>query len=422
MSIDHKLSRQAPEAAPDESLRQEVDAARRRIALLEEEVRSLAAERDLYRNSTSYRFGQALLKPLGFVRDLALGKRRVHASLRDSESSSAASTDILVVCHDTSMSTGSPRPALGYFEEMKSRGASIRLLALPRWDPSMTARKPLPPAKRTIINSIASLRWRVVREHLEQDQTGVALYLHETAWAMEKFKSLCPEGYATLRRVAPDLHMLAVSEGQKKYFQKEHGARRVTVIRNVTQNANLDPAQVRQGPAEDPHPLIIMVGTIQARKGVELFSLVADMAKEHGKPWRFQWIGHEIGDRLYQSDNVDWAGVLKGEALASAYKQASLFFLPSMDDPFPLASLEAMSYGVNAVCYREVGTAEIIGGLPGSASFDYYSAEHAFSAIEKALQTPSEGRPIFDLVKPLVDPAHFANVVNRAIGHEAASR
>ncbi|WDI32484.1 methyltransferase domain-containing protein [Hyphococcus flavus] len=397
------------------------NALKRKVFQLEERLRRTVKERDLYRNSTSYRIGRFLLSPISLLRSKPSQEpvevEGPASPPPNAPNKTADIPDILVVCHDTSMSTGAPRPARGYFDEMKSRGAPMRLLALPRWDNTETAEKPLPPANKVIINSIASLRWRAVRNHLETGSDNTWVYLHETGWAMEKFREVCPEGFATLKKIAPTAMFLAVSDAQKEFFENEYGARNVTVIRNVTQNANLDPANVRTLTLEDPEPLVIMVGTIQARKGVELFSQVADLASQKGKPWRFRWIGHATGDTLYQSENVDWAGVLKGDALAGAYKEASLFFLSSIDDPFPLASLEAMSYGVNVVCYRDVGTAEVIGELTGSMVFSDYDPGTAFNAIEAALCAESDGEKIFETVKPLVDPVHFADVVNRAIGY-----
>lgn len=396
---------------------EQLAAAERKILRIEEQNRRLAQERDLYRNSTSYKIGRFILAPIGLMRGFT---RPRPAAVPVQPAPAAEDVEILIACHDTSMSTGSPRPVLSYAEVMKARGRSVRILALQAWDRTMKAAKPLPPAKKIIVNSVASLQWRAIRDLLEARPGNVWLYLHETEWAMKRLQHLSPEGYETFRRAAPEIPLLAVSQAQKRYFEAEFGAANVTVIRNVTQNANLDPALVRAGAIDTRAPLIVMIGTIQARKGVDLFSKVADMAKARGLPWRFRWIGRPTGDDgLYLSENVDWAGVLEGEALADAYRQASLFFLPSMDDPFPLASLEAMSYGVNVVCYRHVGAAEILGDLPGSIVFDAYAPEDALAAIEKALAADSDGMQIFETVKSLVDPDHFADVVNLAIGCES---
>ncbi|WDI30549.1 glycosyltransferase family 4 protein [Hyphococcus flavus] len=407
-----------------ESYHRDLGSARCRIQELEQRIRNITKERDALRNSTSFRIGQTLMKPLAVIRQALFVRKPVEkqpVEVKPPPQKRAGTIDVLVLCHDNSKLSGAPVPAISYFREMKLRNESVRLIVLKEWEPSLDTVKPFPPAKRVIVNSIASLQWKAVRVLLESNCDNVALYLHETAWTIQKFEKQCPEGMATLRRIAARLHVLAVSKAQKEYLENLLPVRRTTIVRNITPNANLDPCQVRPSGLVDINPSIIMVGTIQARKGAKLFSEIADMAKKRGYIWRFKWVGHEIEPNLYLSPNVDWLGVCTGEALTSIYKEASLFLLSSVDDPLPLAVHEAMSYGVNVVCYRGVGTAEVIGELPSSFIFDNYTVDEAIEAIKKALATSYSGIDVFNTVKPFIDQKLFADVVNKAIGHVPSS-
>jgi glycosyltransferase involved in cell wall biosynthesis len=129
---------------------------------------------------------------------------------------------------------------------------------------------------------------------------------------------------------------------------------------------------------------IVMVGSINERKGVELFSQVADLASVAHPDWQFHWIGSKATTSpLYQSPKVLWHGWQWNPR--DIVRQCDVFFLSSIDDPCPLAALEALQLGKRCVAYRNTGTAELIEGLDGCAVFEDHQVSCAYVCIQAAL-------------------------------------
>jgi glycosyltransferase involved in cell wall biosynthesis len=142
---------------------------------------------------------------------------------------------------------------------------------------------------------------------------------------------------------------------------------------------------------------IVMVGSINHRKGAELFSQVADRAGETHPDWQFHWIGAlATMDFIYQSPNVTWHGWQWNPGPLVA--QCDLFFLSSRDDPCPLSALEALAHGRRMVTFSGTGIAEIVDGTCGCQVFSDYDAESALASIEKALEQnfePGSARALY---------------------------
>lgn len=126
-----------------------------------------------------------------------------------------------------------------------------------------------------------------------------------------------------------------------------------------------------------------MVGSINERKGVELFSKVADLAAKSHPSWQFHWIGSKATiNELYESPMVTWHGWQWNPR--DIVRQCDLFFLSSIDDPCPLAALEALHMGKGCVAYQATGTAELIKEVRGCAVFEEYNEDKALTALEVA--------------------------------------
>lgn len=152
---------------------------------------------------------------------------------------------------------------------------------------------------------------------------------------------------------------------------------------------------------------ILMLGYIMHRKGVELFSRVADLAAKERPDLCFSWIGSGDTANLYCSPLVHWIGeVQKPDALL---QQCDLFFLSAMDDPFPLACLEALSLKKRCVVYKNTGTAEVIRDISGCAVFDEYTPEAAYKAICKALDADLDVLRLDDIRLHISSVTSFAN-------------
>jgi glycosyltransferase involved in cell wall biosynthesis len=113
------------------------------------------------------------------------------------------------------------------------------------------------------------------------------------------------------------------------------------------------------------------MGTMEWRKATDLIPAIASRCAASGRDLHFIWIGRETRDcsiaqltveaeRLGASRCVHLAGEV--EDPAPYLSAADLFVLPSREDPYPLAMLEAASYGLPVVCFDQSGGAiEFVG-------------------------------------------------------------
>lgn len=292
---------------------------------------------------------------------------------------------VVVITHDWSDRTGLARPAKYYLTALNSLGIEGIALEVSEAARAADILGELRIDDFVIFNSIGIFeRSDAAVEVLAQlEPRNHCLYLHETAFTMRRFAEQQP---ARCNRLLPwlrDVSVFCVSRKQADFFRATYGVRQTHVVYNTTSLPPTGGAATGEAPGR---PVIAMVGTVQRRKGADLFSEVADLAARDGHDWAFEWIGHETEEAasLYLSGNVAWRGRLEGPALTEAMQQVDTLFLSSMDDPFPLSVLEAIRLGKRVVCFAETGIEEVIRGLPGAAVFDAYTAEAALAALVAA--------------------------------------
>lgn len=396
-------------------LRANLRSANVRTTRLTNEVTALRAEVQALRGSMSFRLGFAALQPLRTLRALLKGTNRAAAFL-EARAEANVRADVSVICHETNSLTGHYRSALAYLDEIRREGLTGRLVVLQRRDPTQQRAINLPRDGAVIINSIASFEWKAVRDYCAAPPPNAWLFLHETQWVFERFESARPDLAPVVADAIRRMPVLAVSDAQAAFFRERFGAQKLAVVRELSDTANLDLRRLVRTSSADGAQTVLMVGSVQARKGVDLFSQVADLAARQGLPWRFRWVGRGSPDGLYLSPNVDWAGAKTGDDLAAAYLGASAFLLSSLDDPFPLSAIEAMSYGLRTIAFRGTGTAEVMPSLAGCEVYETHQAQEAFAALRRALSTQADAEAIHARARPFIDPALFARAVNGALG------
>jgi glycosyltransferase involved in cell wall biosynthesis len=133
-------------------------------------------------------------------------------------------------------------------------------------------------------------------------------------------------------------------------------------------------------PADDGSLLVVGIGTITMRKGVEFFIAAAASVQRHnpGRQIRFLWIGDAYWfDEAYLEslrEQVKRSGVglsfgFAGEFedLAPVYARADLFFLSSRLDPLPNVTIDAALHGIPVICFDQAsGCAEILSTSPAT--------------------------------------------------------
>ncbi|KAM3152557.1 hypothetical protein ABEW05_007017 [Botrytis cinerea] len=117
--------------------------------------------------------------------------------------------------------------------------------------------------------------------------------------------------------------------------------------------------------------IMICVARLAPEKGFEFLSDVADELVKRDFPFKLIIVGgnqsqkveHEIKNLfadLVMKGKVIFTGMLRGEALASAYASADIFLHCSITETFGLVVLESMASGVPVIARDEGGPSEIV--------------------------------------------------------------
>ncbi len=149
--------------------------------------------------------------------------------------------------------------------------------------------------------------------------------------------------------------------------------------------------------AEDNRVVVIGCGTIELRKGVDLFISVAAALQKRlpSHRFRFVWVGKGMDDicSRFLTAQVNCSGLQNtvtflGEvnSLEPVYAMADIFLLSSRLDPFPNVAIDAMLAGLPVVCFSNgSGVAEILSNRADLKSLvvPYADAASAAEVIEQ---------------------------------------
>lgn len=167
------------------------------------------------------------------------------------------------------------------------------------------------------------------------------------------------------------------------------GARETTVVHLGT---DLPPTPEKQ-PAARP-PTLVTVGHLVARKRhADVIEALARLAPRHPE-LRYVVVGdgpereriEQLAAQRGVADRVDLRGQLPPAGARAAAAQADLFVLPSVDEAFGVAYVEAMAAAVPAIgCEGEDGPTEIAGQGPGLVRIPPKDPDALAQAIDRLL-------------------------------------
>ncbi|MEI8285220.1 MAG: glycosyltransferase family 4 protein [bacterium] len=260
-------------------------------------------------------------------------------------------------------------------------------------------------APRILVNGLGTCsRWEVLL--LCWFRRDVRIYLHETRYSLDGFQRESPLKYRVLKKILKRNSLLCVSHQAAAHYRERFGSERTHVVHEC-------PGIVDPTPLDPAKKHIVMVGSINHRKGAELFSQVADLAAASHPDWKFHWVGGlATMDPIYQSPAVTWHGWQWSPL--DIVRQCDVFFLSSCDDPCPLAALEALHLGKRCVAYRETGIAELIEGKSGCEVMEAYMASDALAALEKVFLSPCDVTQIAFEIKAKTGLEAFKSAIDIA--------
>jgi glycosyltransferase involved in cell wall biosynthesis len=300
------------------------------------------------------------------------------------------SRKLVIVGYDFQSEGGAWRSINRYFRYAEAQGESVMLIDRRK---QATFRQLLAAvcfSPRILFNGIGPFyRWEGILAGLLRKD--IFIYLHDTAHGVGGYARQHPWKFRCFRVILKRNTVLCVSEQMQEYYRNEFGVQRSHVVREAV--ALPTPPEFEPGLRH-----IMMVGSMDERKGVPLFSEVAALAAKKKLPWKFHWVGALASRSLGElSRHVQWWGWQ--DAPLELTRRADVFFLSSVDDPLPLACLEAMMLGKRCVVYRQTGIAEMIQGVQGCAIFENYSSAAAFSALEKVLEVAPDSSRLTRIVQ-----------------------
>ena len=251
-----------------------------------------------------------------------------------------------------------------------------------------------------VVNSFAPL-WRLPDRaewiHRLVRFRPVALYAHETEYVFQVEAQARGHRHRRVLDLLPSVRLLCVSEAQASMLAGL-GGRDCRVVLNTTPGA---PVARRRHP--DAPTRVVMAGTAQHRKGIDLFSRTAELARLRGLDWEFRWIGREVPARAHgsiRSAEVTWLGAVPHRQVLQELADADVYLLSSFDDPQPLSVVEAVRQGLRVVTHEGVGTHEVLAGIDGYASFTAFHPDEVLTTVRRVLDVE-------------VDRAAFAEVADR---------
>ncbi|MGN6240631.1 MAG: glycosyltransferase [Cellulosimicrobium cellulans] len=141
---------------------------------------------------------------------------------------------------------------------------------------------------------------------------------------------------------------------------------------NVQRLVNGVPAGGTNGPpSHEHHPEVLFLARLHPRKRPLAFLDAAARLAPRFPEARFRLVGPDEGEGGAVRDRiaalpagvrarVAWEGALPPERTTDRLARASLYVLPSVDEPFPMSALEAMACGVPVVVTRTCGLAAAV--------------------------------------------------------------
>lgn len=236
-------------------------------------------------------------------------------------------------------------------------------------------------------------------------------HVHE----MENVFQMFEEPFQILQTFCKDY--IAVSQGSLEALERRRGDRE----QNITRIAPFIDRYVPHGAAHSRKPDVPVIygcGTVETRKGPDLFCDVAEILISRGiTEFRMKWIGPkadwdmagEISRRGIGS-HVEWLGSHPNPR--DLLKEGSIFILPSREDAFPLVCIEAAEQGLPVICFdHQAGSMHSFVEQDAGIVVKYLDVEEMADSVAELLKDPKKRQQLGDRAKEKMERLHLAEAV-----------
>jgi glycosyltransferase involved in cell wall biosynthesis len=165
------------------------------------------------------------------------------------------------------------------------------------------------------------------------------------------------------RKIRAAQMLVCISSVFRDHMVKDYGypLQRTVVVPNPVRLERFDPVQ---RPLGSP-PVVLVLGRVAARKGVENVVSLAQLLLERGAEVRFRIVG---GTSLWSNyvkllddlpaENSEYVGRVNSARVPQEIAESDVLLQPSKYEPFALTVAEALAAGVPVVGTSEVGAVE----------------------------------------------------------------
>lgn len=157
-------------------------------------------------------------------------------------------------------------------------------------------------------------------------------------------------------------HVLYLTEAEKRGLSEVAGDLRMTHVPN-----GVPPAEGIE-PAEPPE--VLYLARLAERKRPVLFVTVAMRLAAEFPEVRFRMVGPDegegpaVGEAIARARaagvDIQWEGALSPADTVKRMRRAAVYTLPSVDEPYPMSVLEAMSVGLPVIITDSCGLAGFV--------------------------------------------------------------
>lgn len=223
--------------------------------------------------------------------------------------------------------------------------------------------------------------------------------------------------------------VVVLSEFWKKEVQKAFPRSHVIIIYNpclIEFNQEQENLYVKN--IHEHQKYILFAGTINQRKGYsDLIKAFANISKEF-KDWYIVFAGNgeiEQGQALAKKLGIEnqtkWLGWVNGKEKEAAYKNASIFCLPSYAEGFPMSVLDAWSYCLPVITTPVGGIPDVAIDCENMLLFKPGDIEALSVCIKKMITNETLRAKISEASYNFAKNDFNLNTINSQIGHLYAS-
>lgn len=183
--------------------------------------------------------------------------------------------------------------------------------------------------------------------------------------------------------------VIAVSNFTKNLICSEYGidSNKISVIYNGISSDN------RTGYVHKEEPVVMFMGRVTFQKGPLYFVQAAKLVLDKVPNCRFilAGTGNMLEEAIYQvkqlgmEDKFSFPGFLNGIEMQEIFKTVSVFVMPSVSEPFGIAALEAVNFGVPVIISKQSGVSEV---LRNTLQFDFWDKISFADMIVNSLDHP----------------------------------